>query len=406
MYKQRDNEFYPPMMSDPSGTGAVSSALTAHTAVHSNNTNNSSSYGNHNDGGAMGNYAAPAVAAGSRKRSRDIRGIERFRSVVYGEDGFRRLHAMVTRNPTLMYPPEGVDEARARVAEHQRDEQQQQQQVQEQQREGRDGALLGAAETAEDDVFALFEERRAIEQQHKQQQSHNQQHFGSTNESAAPNSPVAAPPEVTASAAALRRDEELAKNHHKQLDSFLRLLYEFNHVSFVKLPMEDTLSLLSRCGKEAVAHVVEYETQLRLARQARLKELIELQEEKTALAKRRRAAEAAEEARVLAAAEQRQAELERHGVADNDPSSDEAVRRLEEELFNRNGAAPHNVPQVHFALEEKVKEEEDVKDTDLVETVVTADVQLPLVRDAVHDHGVQHDKEELLLGNDTEDVAV
>lgn len=51
----------------------------------------------------------------SRKRPKDIRGIDRFRQVVYGENGFRRLHAMVCREPVLMYPPPGVAEARRRV---------------------------------------------------------------------------------------------------------------------------------------------------------------------------------------------------------------------------------------------------------------------------------------------------
>ncbi|KPA76458.1 hypothetical protein ABB37_07778 [Leptomonas pyrrhocoris] len=358
MYKQRDNEYHPPMTSDPTGSGIVSSAFTAHT--------NSSSDDIHNNV-----FAGPAVAAGSRKRGRDIRGLERFRSVVYGEDGFRRLHAMVARNPVLVYPPEGIEEARARVAGRLRAAQEQQQ------LQDRcnllSGGGTGKAEV-EEDVFALFDERRAAEQQQQQEDTLP----SATLREAAQQPPLQQQQQQSLSSlAALRRDEELAKNHHKQLDSFLRLLYEFNHVSFVKLPMEDTLQLLSRCGKEAVAHVLEYETQVRLKRQVRLRELTELQEEANKLATRRMAAEEAEQARELAAAEQRQAELDLFGL---DPALDPLPQEnadTNREVQERLAAAP----QVHFALDEKVKEEEEEKDTDLVEATGNADVPLPVVRD-------------------------
>lgn len=49
---------------------------------------------------------------------------------------------------------------------------------------------------------------------------------------------------------------ELSKYHHKQLDTFIRLIYEFNQATFTKLPLNDTIQMLSRCGKEAVAHVM------------------------------------------------------------------------------------------------------------------------------------------------------
>ncbi|KAL7704688.1 hypothetical protein N2W54_001901 [Lotmaria passim] len=351
MYKQRDNELHPPMTSDPSGSGIVSSAITAHYINNDNNNNNSSGHGD--------TSTVSGVAAGSRKRGRDIRSIARFRAVVYGEDGFRRLHAMVARNPILMYPPEGIDAARARVAERRRASHEQQQRGQ----------------VGEDDVFALFEERHLAEE-------------SGTVPGAAHTQGEASPP--LPSLAALRHDEELATYHHQQLDVYLRLLYEFNHVSFVKLPMEDTLQLLSKCGKEALAHVVEYETQVRLRRQARLKELQELQEEKTALANRRLAAEEAEQGRLLAAAEQRQAELDLAGLdpaarqqyeREHANTSTERVADVNESSSAPAAAAAAAAPQVHFAIDERVKEEKDVKDTDLVETVMSTEVRLPLVGD-------------------------
>lgn len=261
MYKQRDNEYHPPMTVDPNGSGGRVMGL-------------ASPFG---DAGGAPALEGSAVAAGSRKRGRDIRGINRFRTVVYGEDGFRRLHAMVARNPILMYPPDGIDAARARVM-------------------ARRAELASAGPTGqpeEDDVFSLFEVRRRAEAA-----------AGRDEEAEAEAHPPAS------SLAAMQQDEELSTYHQKQLDTYLRLLYEFNHVTFVKLPMEDTLQLLSRCGKEALAHVMDFETQLRLQRQSRIRDLNELREEQAELEERRRAAEAEEQARLLLAAEQRQAELE------------------------------------------------------------------------------------------------
>ncbi|KAG5484049.1 hypothetical protein LSCM1_05903 [Leishmania martiniquensis] len=272
MFKQRDNEHHPPMTVDSSGRGVTTSTSLIGEAGMGE--------------GGRTFVDGPAVVAGSRKRGRDIRGLDRFRSVVYGEDGFRRLHAMVARNPLLMYPPDGIEEARARKAALQNQLQ---------------SALdLRAhephlADDGEDDVFALFEARRRAARP------------SAAGEESGQCACEQRPP--LSSLAAIRHDEELATYHHKQLDSYLRLLYEFNHITFVKLPMEDTLQLLSRCGKEAVAHVVEYETQVRLRRQSRIRELSELRQEKAALEERRLAVEDAEQARLVKLAEQRQAEL-------------------------------------------------------------------------------------------------
>ncbi|GET86939.1 hypothetical protein, conserved [Leishmania tarentolae] len=281
MFKQRDKEYHPPMMIDPSGSGVTVSADLSGEVE-------------------MGHVTSPlpdspAVAAGSRKRGRDIRGLDRFRSVVYGEDGFRRLHAMVARNPILMYPPDGIEEARSRVMTREAE-------LQSQLRSklGHREHNRSPADDGDDDVFALFEARQRAE---------SDAHAATTTEEA--RGPSAGENASSLSRlAALRKDEELATYHHKQLDSYLRLLYEFNHVTFVKLPMEDTLQLLSRCGKEAVAHIVDYETQVRLRRQSRIRDLNELRQEQEALEERRLALEGAEQDRLVQSAELRQAELD------------------------------------------------------------------------------------------------
>ncbi|KAG5509980.1 hypothetical protein GH5_07828 [Leishmania sp. Ghana 2012 LV757] len=278
--KQQANKHHPPMTVDPSGSGATASASLIGEAGMG--------------GGAHSFDDGPAVAAGSRKRGRDIRGLDRFRNVVYGEDGFRRLHAMVARNPILMYPPEGIEEARARVSMR---------------KAARENQLPSAPERhahhrhplddGDDDVFGLFAARRRAESAARPAAEAE----GESGQCASEQTPP------LSSLAAIRRDDELATYHHRQLDSFLRLLYEFNHIAFVKLPMEDTLQLLSRCGKESVAHVIEYEAQVRLRRQSRIRELSDLQRENAALEERRLAVEDAEHTRLVESAEQRQAEL-------------------------------------------------------------------------------------------------
>lgn len=160
----------------------------------------------------------------SKKRPRDIRGIERFRQVVYSPDGFPRLHAMVQRNPVLMYPIVGVAEARRRVREYEQEV----------------DKIEPPAENMQDaDLIELAQKRRRAEERTR-----------SMSTSTAPSHQVM----------------EAATYHHRQLDQLLKLVYEFNHVTFLKLPMTDTLQLLSRCGREAVAHLTEFEVQERLKR--------------------------------------------------------------------------------------------------------------------------------------------
>ncbi|KAG5483476.1 hypothetical protein CUR178_07797 [Leishmania enriettii] len=275
MPTQQANKHHPSMTVDPSGSGAAASAsLIGEAGI---------------GGGAHSFDDGPAIAAGSRKRGRDIRGLDRFRNVVYGENGFRRLHAMVARNPIIMYPPEGIEEARARVSMR---------------KAARENQLPRAPDRhplddGDDDVFGLFAARQRAESAARPAAEAEGESGQCASEQTPPLSILAA----------IRRDDELATYHHRQLDSFLRLLYEFNHVAFVKLPMEDTLQLLSRCGKESVAHVIEYEAQVRLRRQSRIRELSELRRENAALEERRLAVEDAEHTRLVESAEQLQAEL-------------------------------------------------------------------------------------------------
>lgn len=278
MYRQRDVERHTAMTVDPQGSG-LSSAIAA---------------GARTDVVSSDGAPAPPLATHSRKRGRDIRGLDHFRSVVYNEKGFPRLHAMVSRSTDLMYPPDGIAEARQRL-----------QQV------PADAASLGSnaaldnsstppqnnngnPDANDDEFFASFENSRGAEQ--------------AGNELA--NTTAAAKPPPSNEQRVQAKDRQLAMYHHHQLDVFLRLVYEFNHTAFVKLPMEDTLQLLSRCGKEAVAHVVEYEMHQRLQREARLKELRTLHDEREALQRRAMEAEGLQQQHLLLSAERQQALLE------------------------------------------------------------------------------------------------
>lgn len=182
-----------------------------------------------------------------KKRARDSRGIDKFRQIIYGDNGFRRLHAMVERNSTLMYPPANVRSAREIYL--------------------REESLVDAALRREHpdttdviDLADVVERRRRLEDMRSSMHENN----------------------------------KVANYHHKQLDCFLKLVYEFNHSSLQKLPMPDTLHMLSRCGREAVAHLTEFEMHARLKRLARIEEISKLSKEESNLAARHREAEALE----------------------------------------------------------------------------------------------------------------
>jgi len=252
MFKHRDNVEHAPTFMDPQGQGITSTRLAT--------------------------AAGAPDATTSRKRGRDIRGLDKFRSVIFSESGFPRLHAMVTRNPTLMYPPSGIEEARARLAAYA----QQQKELSEEDKLRKE----------DDGIWAMFEERRRA-----------------ADDGLDPTDP-------SRLAELSSEDVALANYHHTQLDAFIRLLYEFNHTTLVKLPIEDTLQLLSRCGREAVAHVVEFEMHARMKREAQLRKLHSLKRERDNLQHRQTLAEEATEAALLAEAEDVQRALERMGEAE------------------------------------------------------------------------------------------
>ncbi|CCW61858.1 unnamed protein product [Phytomonas sp. EM1] len=200
--------------SKPSGTPFAEEPQTKATTMPPLNTSSAPFESNPAAGGG----------AGSRKRGRDIYSLERFKQVVFGERGFPQLHAMVARNPILMYPPLNVDAVRQRYSE---------------------AKGIAAEETNE-----------------KSAKDPDEAEAGA---------PKDGDPES---------DEVIRNYHHKQLDAFLHLLYEFNHMTFVKLPMNDTLQLLSRCGREAVAHITEFEMHQRMKHHTRLRELRTSHEER------------------------------------------------------------------------------------------------------------------------------
>lgn len=212
--------------------------------------------------GALGTVGSSgADDATGKKRARDSRGIDKFKQIIYGEKGFQRLHAMAERSTVLMYPPKGVMEARHRYLLHQ---------------SRVDAALRAemdrhAKEEDEIEVLDLVEKRRRLEEREEQQRQRS-------------SSPLSSELNV-----------EVANYHHKQLDCFLKMVYEFNHTTLLKLPMNDTLRMLSRCGREAAAHLTEFEMHARLKRTARLEELTALKKKETELQERQLAFEAAQE---------------------------------------------------------------------------------------------------------------
>lgn len=235
--------------------------------------------------------AVPATAA--KKRSRDIRGIERFRQVVYGDKGLPRFHAMVARNAVLMYPPEGMDEARRRVQK--KHEEAARAACEQKQREKPDASR---APMGDDDIFALFEERRVAENTPAGDEdramacgSDRPLDAVEVNADSGQFFPLAGSVGSPSATNGELSDQQLANYHHRQLDALIGLYYEFNHLTFMKLPMKDTLQMLHRCGREAVAHTTEFELQLRMQREARLRELDTVVEEERELKRRQLEAE-------------------------------------------------------------------------------------------------------------------
>ncbi|CAD2219591.1 hypothetical protein AGDE_16742 [Angomonas deanei] len=107
------------------------------------------------------------------------------------------------------------------------------------------------------------------------------------------------------------QEEELAHHHHAQLETLIRLFYEFNHVTFMKIPVLETLNLLARCGREAAAHTIEFESHLRMKREEKMNTLRELRNEEHALRVRQEALQQASEEMMEEAEIQRHEEMAR-----------------------------------------------------------------------------------------------
>lgn len=215
-----------------------------------------------------------------QKRARDARGIDKFKQIIYGENGFPRLHAMVERNPILMFPPSSAYSSRR---EWLRRQESIDSAIQEhfdstvKQKIRTTHPLQSIAPMDSVDVLELVEQRKRLE-----------------TTTASSSSSLESFPKL----------EEVSNYHHKQLDSFLKLIYELNHATLLKMPMNDTLRMLSRCGREAVAHLTEFEMRTRLKQAERLEEMQNIRSAKVELVDQQLDMEDAEEALELEIAEE------------------------------------------------------------------------------------------------------
>ncbi|CCD15119.1 unnamed protein product [Trypanosoma congolense IL3000] len=239
MLKHRDNLSYPPFTVDPKGNGV--------TTMGSNSTGEQQQQEAPNDI----NVAAGTSAVAGKKRNRDIRGLDRFKQVVYGEKGLPRFHAMVSRHPVLMYPPEGTDIARRKALAERKEKAAQQPTVRNPQQ---------PSWSPDDDTLSMFDETRIEEEDLQSALNYMDSHalqdtvaHRDGNGVATPEAPSASNNDnVTDGDGNRAKDlgnDFAAKYHHRQLDALVGLYYEFNHLTFMKLPMNDTLQLLRRCGR-------------------------------------------------------------------------------------------------------------------------------------------------------------
>ncbi|CBH17339.1 hypothetical protein, conserved [Trypanosoma brucei gambiense DAL972] len=270
MLKHRDNISYPPFTLDPNGVGVTTLGP-----------------GGAGKGGQQiqsFDDVAPdgAPVAAKRKRNRDIRGIERFKQVVYSEKGLSRFHAMILRNPILMYPPEGIDDARKIVlAERRGRGREKQRESGSVPRNGDDDVLAALGEiTPSGDALAgstihLEDGLPLSTEGHREGNGTN----------TAERCPTLTNGIDVQSTEEIQRsnNEALANYHHQQLDTLVGLYYEFNHLTFSKLPMKDTLQMLRRCGRSCMPHVMEFEEKQRAYRSSKLEQLRTLEAEEKRL---------------------------------------------------------------------------------------------------------------------------
>lgn len=231
--------------------------------------------------------AAANDEKGGQKRARDASGIDKFKQIIYGEKGFTCLHAMVERNPILMFPPRSVFTTRLEWLRQQQSidaAMQKQLKLSTASNVGSEESLRPISSLEEVDILDLIEKRRRLE------------------------TATASSSSCSFSTTKL----EVATYHHKQLDSFLKLVYEFNHATLLKMPMHDTLRMLSRCGRESVAHLTEFEMRARLQREKKLDEMRKIRKRRVELEGERLEKEVAQEALELELAEEQLKDAMQH----------------------------------------------------------------------------------------------
>ena len=199
--------------------------------------------------------ATAGEVAGKRKRSRDVAGLQKFKEFIYSKSGFPRLHAMIEQNPILMFPPEGIVAARRQLLP---------------------GSVCASSHDlpVADDVHVPD---RPMGGQYTGELGDVARRLSENSGSPTGDSATVEGADPSALLSISRRGKlgELANYHQQQLDVLVKIYYEFNHTALVKLPMRSTMDLLHRCGREAYAHIADWETQLRHAKQQRLEEALQ-----------------------------------------------------------------------------------------------------------------------------------
>ena len=202
------------------------------------------------------------VAPTGVKRSRDVTSNSVFKDIIFGHDGLAMFLAMIQRNPIIMYPPNDAVEQRELflATQHDREEDHK-----------NDGEFT--------DVDKFFESRRNAEvrQEMEKMGSNQQPQHKETFQDVLKRVLAIQHPKGGAQMSSKRGASSISVNHaaasvsanyhHQQLDAFVATLFEFNHTSFLRLQLKDTLQLLARCGTEAKTHILELERVQRGARE-------------------------------------------------------------------------------------------------------------------------------------------
>jgi hypothetical protein len=214
----------------------------------------------------------PQAAAAAKKRRRDISSFGNFKHHMYMK-GMQSFHATIESNPVIMYPPTGIEEAREQLK------------------------FLGmladtpaapipavaagdgsATPTAADEQPAPPQRREPVDIDQFLRELEDPSAQQSNEHPPPPSSPQA--DKSAAPAAAItpggqqqlhrflessegRVQTEKANYHRTQLNALVAQFYDFNHTQFVKLPVRQTVELLLRCGREAYAHLADFENEER-----------------------------------------------------------------------------------------------------------------------------------------------